>query len=154
MVDTKRGLGHPNHLISGYKKRARGITVSINWPEMLGEARILELRLVIVLILFLLLIIVIVVIIVVALFFVVASIFIPTRLCYRRPRAISSLCASARGSPNTGRTLSSYGAGALVGCGLAARLRLYRLIVCIIVAGLWRAFGHVDSGNGGIFMAF
>ena len=154
MVGTKRGLGYPNHLVSGHKKRARRIAISINRPKMLREPCILEFRLVIVLILVLVLLIVIVVTIIVTLFLVVASIFIPTRLRYRRPRAISSLCAGARGSPSTGGTLCSYGAGALVGCGFVARLRFYRLILCIIVAGLWRAFGHVDSGNGGIFMAF
>jgi hypothetical protein len=154
IVGTNRGLGYPNHLVSGHKKRARGIAVPIDWPEMLREARILELRLLIVLIVLIFLVIVIVVTIVVTLFLVVASIFIPARLRYRRPGPISSPCAGARGSPSTGGTLCSYGAGALVGCGFLTRLRFYRLIVYIIVAGLWRAFGHVDSGNGSNFMAF
>jgi hypothetical protein len=42
----------------------------------------------------------------------------------------------------------------LVGRGLGARLRSRRRIVCFVVAGLWRAFGHVDSDDRGIFMAF
>jgi hypothetical protein len=42
----------------------------------------------------------------------------------------------------------------LVGRGLGARLGSCRRIVCFVVAGLWRAFGHVDSDERGTFMAF
>lgn len=151
-VNTKRGLGNPNHLVSGHKKCACSIAVSINWPKVLCKARILELRLIIVF-LILVVLIVIVVAIVVALL-LVAFIFIPARLCSRCPGAISGLRAGTRRSSDTGGTLCSYGAGAMIGYGFVTRLWFYRLIVGIIVAGLWRAFGHVDSGNGGIFMAF
>jgi hypothetical protein len=120
---------------------------------MRREARVLELRffvfiLVIVVAAFLLF------LVIVATILIAATIIILARLLQCLFRDVSGHTAGGRWNLSMVGGAYSCRAVGLVGRGLSARPWSYRRIVCFVVAGLWRAFGHVDSDDRGTFMAF
>jgi len=151
-------VSRDDHLVSRHEKRARSIAIAIHRAEMLREARVLEFRFFIfvfsLLLLILLFFLLIILLFLIAIRFVIAAaIVISSGSSHGYLRTIFGLRISRKKNLGIGLCVCSCRACALDGCGFGARLRLWRLIVCIIVARLWRAFGHVDSGSGGTFMA-
>ena len=120
---------------------------------MRREARVLELRLfvfilVIVVAAFLLL------LVIVATILIAATIIILARLLQCIFRDFSCHTTGGRRNLSVVGGACACRAVGLVGHGLGVRLRSCRRIVGFCVAGLWRAFGHVDSDDRGTFMAF
>ncbi|KAL2262988.1 hypothetical protein VTK26DRAFT_8717 [Humicola hyalothermophila] len=133
---------------------------------MLGEPRVLEFRLFILVVVFVLafLVVVVVVIVVVVTAVLVLLLFVPSTVaialvitivggfpCIQFIRT-GSLCAARRRSGGARSVLQA--GGALIRQALGALLRLCGIIVCFCVAGLWRAFGHVDLKDADNFMVF